>query len=39
LYFLKPVIADDQFKELKSGFPSVIAFASGAKHSKLSQNG
>lgn len=34
-FFKNPIIPDDQFEELKNRFPNVIAFASGAEHTKL----
>ncbi|MGZ3881108.1 MAG: UDP-N-acetylmuramate dehydrogenase [Flavisolibacter sp.] len=34
-FFKNPIIPNDQFHELKTAFPDVVAFPSGADHTKL----
>jgi len=34
-FFKNPIIPNDQFQELKTAFPDVVAFPSGADHTKL----
>lgn len=34
-FFKNPIISNDQFNQLKKQFPSIVAFPSGADHTKL----